>query len=411
MRQRIAFVVLLIAAALPITPALAQPSGGIRVQNPLQLASQPLSCPDADIFRVTWLNEWVAACTSDHGQHNPGGMVNAAFPMYVSRDLQHWQFRSFVFPPGKHPGLAVAPTSGYMDGRYWSPEVHRIAGQWVVYFAARIDPAGLERSRHQSIEAGTFGIFVAWGSRLFAGTWHTRLLHYTGQLNSVSSNPQEREGGVIDPTVARDPTTGTLYIAYAKQTNQIFVGQLSPDGLHMSEHIHLAFGPKYPWQCDPGPLGPHAGCVVEGPVLYPDSQHGVMDLFFNSASTWRGSYKVGVAISADPMKHWIIYPKPILQSGNGLFGPGIGSQPVVSPDGNTDVFFHVQLHPSHDSQSRYLAVGHLHYDNGAYVSLPTTADPSQPPTPSVHLVPVPQVNVGMVERVVTAKAETSPAQP
>ena len=113
---------------------------------------------------------------------------------------------------------------------------------------------------------------------------------------------------MIDPSVARDPSTGTLYIAYAKQTNQIYVGQLSADGLRMGDHIHLAFAPKYPWQCDPGPLGPHAGCVVEGPVLYADPQHGVMDLFFNSASTWRGSYKVGVAISADPMNNGTSIP-------------------------------------------------------------------------------------------------------
>ena len=249
---------------------------------------------------------------------------------------------------------------------------------------ARIDPARFQRTHHQTIEAGSFGIFVAWGSQLFGGNWHTRLLHYTGQLNAVPGNPQEQEGGVIDPSVARDPSTGTLYIAYAKQTNQIYVGQLSADGLRMGYRIHLAFGPKYPWQCDPGPLLPHAGCVVEGPVLYPDLQHGVMDLFFNSASTWRGSYKVGVAISADPMNSWTIYPKPVLQSGNGLFGPGIGAQPVIAPDGSTYVFFHVQLRPSDDSQARYLAIGQLQFDT-------TVSALTAGPRPR-DLIPPPQIS-------------------
>lgn len=403
MRQRIALLVLLIAVALPTTSALAAP-----IHNPLQLDGQPLSCPDPDVFRISWLDEWVAACTSDYGQANPGGVVNAAFPMYVSRDLQHWQFRSFVFPPGQHPSLALPPTSGYRDGRYWSPEVHRIAGQWVVYFGARIDPGRFAISHHKSAPAGSFGSFVAWGSRLFGGTWHTRLLHYTGQLNSVPGNPNEHDGGAIDPSVAADPTTGTLYIAYAKQNNQIFVGQLSPDGLRMSQHIHLAFDPKYPWQCDPGPLRPyrpHNGCVVEGPVLYPDPQHGVLDMFFNSASTWRGSYKVGVAVSADPMRSWVIYPKPLLQSGNGLFGPGIGAQPVTTPNGSTDVFFHVQLQPSHDSQSRYLAVGQLHYNDSAAVLIrepvSTGTSTNNAGGTTLRAVPVPEVDGGVVQRVVT----------
>lgn len=400
MRRLIAILVLL-AAPLPATTA-ALTGASQRLTNPLQLNGQPLSCPDPDVFRVEGLHEYVAACTSNYGEDNPGGKTSAAFPMYVSKDLQHWQFRSFIFPPGRAPGLTLdhhAPP-GY-DGHYWSPEIHRIAGRWVVYFAAGIHPDKFARL-NRTILPGTFGLFVAWTDQLFGGHWHSRLLHYTGQLNHVPHNPKELQGGVIDPSVARDPVTGTLYIAYAKQRNQIFVGQLSTDGLTMQSHVHLAFGANYPWECDPRGVSVGNGCTVEGPVLYADRQHGVLDMFFNSASTWRASYKVGVAVSADPMKTWVTYPKPILQSGHGLFGPGIGAQPVVGPTGSTYMFFHVQLHPSHVSQSRYLAAGSLRYVNGHQVLI---RDPATSPTagasapdPSARPVPVPQVDGGVVER-------------
>ncbi len=226
-------------------------------------------------------------------------------------------------------------------------------------------PGQFELHQHQAVQRGAFGLFVAWTQRLFSGRWHTRLLHYVGQYNAAPGNPQELKGGVIDPSVAQDPATGQLYIAWARQSNQIFVGELGGNGLAMNEHISSALGPTYEWECDPGPLGElNKGCVVEGPVLYYDAAHRVFDLFFNSASTWDGSYKVGVAMSADPMGSWVPYPEPILQSGGGFLGPGIGAQPI---DGL--VFFHVQFRPSHKSQDRYLAVEQLHYSDSAEVTI------------------------------------------
>jgi GH43 family beta-xylosidase len=398
MRRATAVVALLLAAVL--LPATVAADGKRAIRNPLQINGQPLSCPDPDVFQVAWLHEWVAACTSDYGQDNPGRHANAAFPMYVSRDLRHWRFRGFIFPPGHHPWEAPVSTARSQGGRYWAPEVHRIGGRWVVYFSARIDPVLFAEHQRKRITPGTFGLFVGWTNSLFGGNWRTRLLHYTGQFNDVAGNPKENKGGVIDPSVARDPANGKLYLAWAKQNNQIFVGQLYPNGLALRERINLALGPKYSWECDPGPLKPGPGCVVEGPVLYDDQQHHVVDMFFNSASTWRGSYKIGVAVSADPMKRWVTYPKPLLRSGDGLFGPGIGAQPVVGPGGKTYVFFHVQLRPSHNSQARYLAVGRMHYGAEATMRVASPARSSVRGAARSSRVEVPQIDRGRVQRVV-----------
>jgi glycosyl hydrolase family 43 len=385
--------VLLVAlSVLSLLGAAGPAHAGSRVSNPLRLGGRPFSCPDPDVFRVGGTEPYVAACTSDYGEGNPGRAGNAAFAMYVSRDLLHWRFRSFVFSPGHPPTQAEASTGDPRSGRFWSPEVHRIAGRWVVYFAAQ---------RRLPVKTGhslPFVLFVAWSDRLFGGRWRSRLLHYAGQFNAVTNNDQEAPGGVIDPSVARDPRTGGLDIAYTRQSDQIYVGQLSRDGLTMQPHIHLAFGTQYAWECDRPDTSVGGCCCVEGPVLSEDPQHGVLDLLFNAASTWTGTYKVGVAFSVDPMRTWTVYPHPILQSGGGLFGPGIGAQPVLGPDRNAYVFFHVQLHPAYNSQARYMALGKLHYVPGRTVLVPGPPPSPGAAPPPPRAVPVPEVDQGVVKR-------------
>jgi hypothetical protein len=365
------------AVAMPYTATASdkQPS----VRNPLQYEGRPFSCPDPDVFN--WARLYVASCTSDYGQDNPlpsGGMgpLGAAFPIYVSRDLEHWRFRSFVFPPGRHPEQALASFGSWPGGRYWSPEIHHLGSYYEVYFSAVLNLgtiAWINRNYRQHLLPGTCGLFVAWSKRLFGGSWQSRLLHFPGQFNHVpgnaaddvatdygraqaASNSLELSGGVIDPTVAQDPRTGTLIMAWAKQPNFIFIGQLAADGLRMDHQVHLALAAGLPWECDPDARGRH--CVDEGPVLWWDRQNQQMDMFFNAGSTWKGTYKVGVAVSTD-LRRWYKYPRPILKSGNGLFGPGIGAQPFTGPGGQLDLAFHVQLRPSHESQARFLAVAQL----------------------------------------------------
>ena len=57
-----------------------------------------------------------------------------AFPIARSRDLRDWSFVGFVFPQGQTPGWAAAG-EGVSD--YWAPEMHRVGGEYRVYFTAR----------------------------------------------------------------------------------------------------------------------------------------------------------------------------------------------------------------------------------------------------------------------------------
>ena len=165
------------------------------------------------------------------------------------------------------------------------------------------------------------------------------------------------------------------------------MGRLSSDGLTMQPQIHRAFGIQYAWECDRLTPSLSGCCCVEGPVLSEDPQRGVLDLLFNAASTWTGTYKVGVAFSLDPLRSWVVYPQPILQSSRALYGPGIGAQPVLGPDRNTYVFFHVQLHPAYNSQARYLALGKLHYVPGRQILLPVPGPPREVLVPEIDWPP------------------------
>lgn len=75
-----------------------------------------------------------------------------SFPIIRSRDLMSWESVGFVFPEGRKPQWAA-------DGKYvsdfWAPEMHRVGGEFRVYFAARdretrVLAIGMAKSTHPS---------------------------------------------------------------------------------------------------------------------------------------------------------------------------------------------------------------------------------------------------------------------
>ena len=57
-----------------------------------------------------------------------------AFPILRSDDLERWDVAAFVFPVGEAPRW-TAQGAGTSD--FWAPELHRVGGEYRVYFAAR----------------------------------------------------------------------------------------------------------------------------------------------------------------------------------------------------------------------------------------------------------------------------------
>lgn len=141
---------------------------------------------DPAVIRV---DDWYyLVCTSNDAPN--------AFPVARSRDLREWEPRGFVFPRGQTPPWA-AVGEGVAD--YWAPEMHRVNGEYRVYFAAR------EESGHG------LAIGVA-ASSTPEGPWET-------------PDAPVLRGGVIDPHVVMDDD-GAAWLLWKDDANDVWPGLL-----------------------------------------------------------------------------------------------------------------------------------------------------------------------------------------
>jgi beta-xylosidase len=362
---RLLFACLLAAGfASMVAPAARAATTPMLVHNPLTnpKTGQPLSCPDPTVIREPHRQYLMyMVCTSDFERD--------AFPIWGSNDGVHWTKLASVFPHGRGPSWAIP--AGKQHGRYWAPDLHWFDGHWVLYFAAQLTSVTvptLDPAPH-----GNWAIGVATTSDLRGGHWTTSLLHYSGQFNPlrVEKDNHERTGGVIDPNEFENPVTGQRYLVWAKQSNQIFLGELSADGLTLQPGVQRILVPSTPWEC----ANLHGTCTIEGPVGY--WYDNVAYILYSASSTWSGSYAVGVAASTAPLSvPFTKDPEPILTSSGGLLGPGGTSEPVTAPDGSPIIYFHSLVggpDKDHVSEQRYLTVGRFHYVSAASASLSTTA--------------------------------------
>jgi GH43 family beta-xylosidase len=339
----------------PVAQAQSRPS--VSYANPMRngLTGRPLSCPDPSVIEVhrgKW--NYFLFCTSDNGRD--------AFPIWMSEDLVHWYPDGFVFPHNHQPWWAVPSTGGGRDGIYWSPSIYRIDNRWLLYFSADYNHAS-HAIGSATIKPRTMVLGVATADSL-AGPWHTKLLHFPGQLNAQNGK-RDREvvGGDIDPGVVEDPRTGRRYIFWAQQREQIWESELSADGLTVGPHLHTVVSVTEPWECDPA----NNICTVEGPQ--PFYHDGRIYVLYSAANTWDSSYAVGVASAAsvlDPDQRFEKLSQPILRAGNGFLGPGGESDPVVGPDGREMIMYHALTHPvaHHNSGLRVLMLGQLNWVGG-----------------------------------------------
>jgi beta-xylosidase len=342
-RALLAFAV--IAATLP----------GTAQARILRDGKKMISCPDPTVVDAhVGQYRYYLACTSD-------GAADV-FPLRGSDDLVHWKQLGYVFDKKYQPWWTEHTPKG---GHYWAPALYRIANRWVLYFAARHNPKRLTLTvpGEGTVPSSNMMLGVATATSL-KGPWRTKVLHYRGQFNAVNRE-QENYGGVIDPSVVRDAVTGQLYLFWAEQHSSIWAAKLSADGLTLSPQVHQVMWTQPGWECST----PKATCVVEGPEEY--YRDGWFYLFYSGASTWTGSYAIGVAASQDPLTGQFqrLDSGPALRSGSGYIGPGGSSAPVTGPDGRTHIFYHAETKPNarHVSALRYLFSSPLRWEGlGGY---------------------------------------------
>lgn len=285
------------------------------------------SCPDPQS------DSFVLACTSD--------FATDVFPLYRPSNsrLTSWHHVANAFPVNHQPYWAIpAPV-----GRFWAPDLHRVNGNWVLYFAAE------QRS------SGSFVIGVAWGRALKTIWTHTRVLHYVGQFNAFNpSYHREIYGGVIDPAEAKDPNTGQRYLVWSEQHSSIWAAPLTNDGLHIrGNKVSMIMHVQSPTDCEVN------SCVVEGSAL--TFHNGLAYLLYSVRSTWDWSYAMRAAWSHNPLSFYRSFPGYILRAGNGWSGPGGGAAPVRVGKNRWVEFYHAMRGPdqSHISSFRMLMMGSL----------------------------------------------------
>jgi arabinan endo-1,5-alpha-L-arabinosidase len=335
-------------AILVLAPAAAASASSLSYHDPLRdpKTGLPLSCPDPSVTSAPAPSTgYDLVCTS--------GFNRDAFPIYVSQDLVHWQAAGFVFPHGHQPWWAVHSTGHPKGGRFWAPEINRIAGQWVIYFAAEYNAArlNLQIPGHGRLKPNSMMIGYATATSI-AGPWHTGVLHYAGQFNDVSTQREDLVPA-IDPSLVQDPATGLLYLFWSDQPTQIWAGALSPSGTTLEPQVHRVLRVSAPFECDPR----DHHCTIEAPE--PFYANGNFYLLYSGASTWDSSYAVGVASSPTPFGPFTKLGQPILRQGGGFYSTGHTSEPVVGPDGNTYILFHARTSPGvhRPSATRYLMLG------------------------------------------------------
>ena len=120
-----------------------------------------------------------------------------SFPIIRSRDLESWEFVGYVFPGGKKPEWAA---DGEYISDYWAPEMHKVGGEFRVYFGAR------EKNTH------VLSIGMAKSSRP------------TGQF--IAEKRPILSDNTIDPHVFVDDG-GTAFLFWKKDNNDIWPARLT----------------------------------------------------------------------------------------------------------------------------------------------------------------------------------------
>jgi arabinan endo-1,5-alpha-L-arabinosidase len=323
-------------------------------------------CPDPNVRRFG--ANYFMVCTSPEIGQSPN-----AFPIHWSPDLVTWHLIGYVFSPTSHPRWAKAPGAGTF---YWAPELNRVNDKWVVTFAA----TSSDPSKHDSMAIG------AASADAIAGPWTATDEPLVSQGDGSIPGAGDATSGRIDPTLVRDTATGALYLYYVYQPEYVHVAQLADDGLSVvrgtDKALELttgqAFGATLPWEHDSGGHG-----VVEGVEAH--LKNGEFQLLYSGASTWDGTYAVGVAKASAPYGPFEKRGDPILRSGatGRLVGPGHSSQWVTGPNGLTYLLYHVQIRgQTGHSEPRLLALDELSFDSAGW---PTVGDGE----PDVHAMATP----------------------
>ena len=218
--------------------------------------------------------------------------------------------------------------TGPLSMNIWAPEIHRVDGQWVIYFAAAQADADEEGCYDHRIYALTCG-----DENPVEGAWQE-----AGQIRTGW------ESFALDATTA--VIGGVRYFIWAQRdfripgNSNLYIAEMADFRTLKLPAVRLSV-PEYDWEC-------RGFLVNEGPSVL---QHGGPAFINYSASANYEGYAMGLlALKAGghplPREDWEKSPVPVMVSEpeNGLFGPGHNSF-TVDEAGNGPLGFLARPYP------------------------------------------------------------------
>ena len=192
----------------------------------------------------------------------------------------------------------------------WAPELHFIDGAWYLYFSA----AGSD-DQHR--------VFVM---------KNTSADPTTGSFGAPVKVADSDDSWAIDQTVAR--INGQLYMAWSDISGggpqRIKIAKMSSPSTLIGRGAIIAT-PTYTWETLGAPVNEAPQFIVHNSKVH---------MTFSASGCWTDDYKLGLLsanLTADLTLagNWSKAAAPILQKGNGAFGPGHNGF-AKSPDGSED---------------------------------------------------------------------------
>ncbi|MBR6953789.1 MAG: family 43 glycosylhydrolase [Clostridia bacterium] len=218
--------------------------------------------------------------------------------------------------------------TGPLSMNIWAPEIHRVDGQWVIYFAAAQADADEEGCYDHRIYALTCG-----DENPVEGAWQE-----AGQIRTGW------ESFALDATTA--VIGGVRYFIWAQRdfripgNSNLYIAEMADFRTLKLPAVRLSV-PEYDWEC-------RGFLVNEGPSVL---QHGGRVFITYSASATDERYAMGLLTlkaGGHPLRRedWEKSPVPVMVSEpeNGLFGPGHNSF-TVDEAGNDLLVFHARPYP------------------------------------------------------------------
>ncbi|HEY0098207.1 MAG TPA: family 43 glycosylhydrolase [Pyrinomonadaceae bacterium] len=316
-----------------------------------------------------------------------------SFPIIRSRNLINWEFTGFVFPEGKKPDWAA-------DGKYvsdfWAPEMHKVRGEFRVYFVAR-DRKTRELSIGLAKSARPTGQFIAGKEPILSGNvidphvfvadaetaflywkedtndiWPSRLTHLLHEHpHLITELFPEREDQITASLIqtlwpwirSLQPmerffaqqvlveAVTSAFTAFHDRLSKLSDRQSTGNALEQVRAVlQVLRTPVYAQRLSSDGLhliGERVKIIendlaweahlIEGVWLA--EQQGRYYLFYAGNDFSTASYGIGVAIADSPLGPYRKMAEPLLRSTNEWAGPGHPSV-AVAPDGELLLFFH-----------------------------------------------------------------------